>query len=269
MQAATHPPALLRRLWADAPVLTAVALGLALTCLPLLAAMALDGRQFQGESVWLKPLKFHLALVIYAGTLAFYARFVPQAVRQGRGWRLMMGAAALAMLAEVIWIGGAAAAGVASHFNRDNAAMAAIYPLMGVVATVLTAASAVTGWAIWRHGRGLDAALRLSLGLGLGLTFGLTLWTAGYMAQSSGHLVGSAVTGARLPLMGWSREAGDLRVAHFFASHALHAVPLVGWLVAGRLPDGAARGVVWLAALAYVALVAAVWAQAVAGDPLF
>jgi len=35
--------------------------------------------------------------------------------------------------------------------------------------------------------------------------------------------------------MGWSRDGGDLRVAHFFATHALHVMPLFA-LVAGHLP---------------------------------
>ena len=29
-----------------------------------------------------------------------------------------------------------------------------------------------------------------------------------------------------LPVMGWATDGGDLRVAHFFASHIFHAVPL-------------------------------------------
>ena len=71
-----------------------------------------------------------------------------------------------------------------------------------------------------------------------------------------------------LPVLGWSREVGDLRVAHFIATHALHFVPLVGWLVAGRLPDPAARGAVILAALAWVALTFATFAQALMGNPV-
>ncbi len=45
-------------------------------------------------------------------------------------------------------------------------------------------------------------------------------------------------------------------------------MPLVGWLVAGRLPDPAARGAVILAALAWVALTFATFAQALMGKPV-
>ena len=55
---------------------------------------------------------------------------------------------------------------------------------------------------------------------------------------------------------GWRVEDGDLRAAHFFATHAMQAVPLAGWLSAAALPPPAARGVLWLAAGAYTAWVA-------------
>ena len=44
---------------------------MALAAVPLLAANALDPRLFNGEPMWLKPLKFHLALVVFIGTLPF------------------------------------------------------------------------------------------------------------------------------------------------------------------------------------------------------
>ena len=61
----------LTRMWHDAPAFTGLALFMTLAMVPLLAAMALDDRLFQGESVWLKPLTFHVALVIYLVTLCW------------------------------------------------------------------------------------------------------------------------------------------------------------------------------------------------------
>lgn len=254
------------RLWTDAPVMAGLTVLVALAALPLTLAMMLDARQFQGDPVWLKPLKFHVALVIYTATLAVYARWLPPGLAGRRGWRIYMGVVALAIVAELAWIGGAAALGTGSHFNVSSPVWAVLYPLMGVGAVTLTSASAAFGVAIARNqATGLDPALKLSLVLGLVLTFVLTVIVAGTMSQQAGHLVGTPATGARIALMGWSREVGDLRVAHFLATHALHAVPLAG-LLAVNLPRP--RATVIGASVLYAALVLATFLQALAGKPL-
>ncbi len=254
------------RLWRDAPELAALALFLALASVPLLVALTLDPRLFQGESVWIKPLKFHAALVIYAGTLAFYARWLPRSWQESRSWRLYLGVVAACVLGEILWIGAAAAMGTASHFNQTGV-WGVLYGVMGLMAVMLTSPSLAFAVAIARNpSTGLDPALRLSLVLGLGLTFVLTLVTAGTMASGAGHHVGIPVTGARLAVMGWSREVGDLRAAHFFATHALHGVPLAG-LAALALPAGWRGRAVWAAALLFSAFVLAVFVQALAGRP--
>ena len=257
------------RLWTDAPALTALALLITLAMVPMIAALGLDPRQFQGESVWIKPLKFHVALTIYLVTLAFFARFMPMTTRNGRGWRVFSGVIVVVVLAELLWIGGAASLGTASHFNTSTPFMGILYRLMGVAAVTLTAGALVVGMSIWRNkSTGLDLALKLSIVLGLVLTFVLTIITAGYMAGTTGHYVGTPVTGARLAVMGWSREVGDLRVAHFIATHALHALPLVGWLVSRWLRPAPAIACVIAAAVVYVAITGLTFAQAIAGAPL-
>ena len=259
----------LRRLWTDAPALTILSVILILALIPLYAATALDLREFQGDSPWLKPVKFHYALAIYAVTLAFFARYMPAATRASRPWRWFTGAVILAIIAECVWLTAAASLNTASHFNTDIPVFAAIYNLMGAFAVLLTSASLVMGLSIWRNpSTGLQQAVQLSIALGLILTFVLTIITAGYLSAADGHFVGTPVTGAVLPILGWSREVGDLRVAHFLSTHALHGLPLWG-LVAARMGD-ARWGVtlVWAGAAGYALLVAAVFVQALQGHPL-
>ncbi len=260
----------LRRLWTDAPALTTLSLILILGLIPLYAAMSLDLRDFQGESPWLKPVKFHYALAIYAVSLAFFARYMPRATRQSRAWRWFTGAVVFAIVAECVWLWGAASVNTASHFNTDHPVFSAIYNLMGAFAVLLTSASLAMGISIWRNrATGLHPAVQLSIALGLILTFLLTVPAAGYLSAQPGHFVGTPVTGATLPILGWSREVGDLRVAHFLSTHALHGLPLWG-LIAARMGD--ARGsvtLVWGGAALYVILVAATFIQALNGQPLF
>jgi hypothetical protein len=253
------------RLWTDAPAFTALALLITLAIVPVLAAMSLDPRVYGGEDIWLKPLKFHIALAIYLVTLSVFARWMAPAQRESRMWRGFMAVVCLCVMAELVWIGGAAALGTGSHFNLSSPVWAQLYSLMGVAAVTLTAASLVMGIAIHRNpATGLHQVVKLSIVLGLILTFVLTVITAGYMSGAGGHHVGTPVTGERLAIFGWSREVGDLRVGHFLATHALHGLPLVG-LVAARV--GGAP-LVWAGAAAYAIVVLATFAQAIAGMPL-
>lgn len=248
------------RAWAVAPLnrqLLAITLLTALAALPLMVAHGLDPRQFQGDGIWLKPLKFHLALAVYTGTLALFALLLPQGSFITRRWRAYIGLVILCILAELLWIGAAAALGTASHFNQSGL-WAPIYNLMGLAAVILTSLSLAMGLVFWRH---RADPLMLAIALGLILTFLLTIPIAGTLASLPGHLVGTPVTGARVPLMGWSTEVGDLRLPHFLATHALHAVPLAG--LTGR------RSAVWASAAAFAALTLYTFVRALMGLPPF
>ena len=255
----------LRRMASDAPAFTVLGIFLILGLVPLYAAMALDLRVFQGESPWVKPVKFHYALGVYTLTLAFFARFMPEATRQSRRWRWFTAAVVFAILGEVTWLSSAASINTASHFNTTIPVFTAIYGLMGVFAVLLTSASLLMGISVWRNRMtGLDPALHLSVVLGLVLTFALTIPVAGYLSSNGGHFVGASTR--ELMIMGWSRDAGDLRVAHFLATHALHFVPVAG-LVAVWLAPAIAVRVVWLAAASFAALVIFAFVQALQGQP--
>jgi hypothetical protein len=241
------------------------ALSLAVT----LPAAAIDPRLFQEENIWLKPIKFQIALTIFFLTLAFFARWLPEGMTARRSWRIYAGLVVFATVAEMVWIGGAAMAGTASHFNETSAAMQWLYRLMGVLAVFFTSVTIVMGVAIWRSpAPRLAPALRLAIGLGLVLTFVLTVPIAGTLASNDGHFVGTPVTGAAVPLFGWSREVGDLRAAHFLATHAMHFLPLAGLLAVAALPRRLATAAVWAAAGLFVAAVLAAFAGALAGNPL-
>ncbi|MDF1709758.1 MAG: hypothetical protein P1U72_16820 [Paracoccaceae bacterium] len=261
---------LIPRLFSAEPRFAMLGVLLAIAMIPTALALALDPRQFQGEAIWLKPLKFELALSVYLLSLAFFARFLPAGMTDRRDYRIFAAIVVFCVLAEMAWIGGAAMFGTASHFNLSTPVMETVYSLMGLFAVTLTSASLVYGIAIWRHPAGLpDQALRLSVALGLGLTFVLTVIVAGYMAGQPGHLVGTPVTGARVPLMGWSREVGDLRLPHFLATHAMHVIPLAGLLAVRRLAPVAALRVVWVLSAGFVLATAATFAMAIRGLPVF
>jgi hypothetical protein len=258
----------LGRLAADSPRYAPLAILLVLAMVPLSLAFALDARVFQGINVWIKPLKFHAALVVYLLTLAWFARFAAPEVTGRPWWRWHERAVVVAVVLELVWIVGAAAVATGSHFNRSTPLMGAIYGFMGLAAILLTSASATMAFAVHRHRGGtLSPAVRAGLVWGLALTLPLTLVTAGTLSGMGSHWVGGSASDAGgLPLMGWSRDGGDLRVAHFFATHALHVVPVVA-LGCARLFGREALAPVRVAALAYTAFVAGTFVQALMGRP--
>ncbi len=265
ISAPRSPAPALYRMASDAPAFTVLALFLTFGLVPLYAALNLDARLFQGESPWIKPIKFHYALAVYTVSLAIFARYMPQSTRNSRPWRWFSAAVVIAILGEVVWLTGAAMLNAASHFNTDVPLLAAVYPVMGAFAVLLTSASLVMGISILRNrDAALDPALRMAVGVGLILTFALTVPVAGYLSGNGGHFVGTSTR--TLWLMGWSRDAGDLRVAHFLATHALHFVPLAGLLAVWLAPTQAMR-LVWATAALFVALVAFTFAQALQGRP--
>lgn len=268
-RAAGSWPSFLGGLFRNEPLFAATALFHLALIPPTLIAMAVDQRTLGGLDIWIKPLKFEIALSIYMATLAWCARYLPRGVTGRRWYRAFSAAVVVSVLAETTWILGAAANGIASHFNLTSSLMRNLYGLMGILAVVLTSASFVYGVLILRNPEtGLPEPLRLALGLGLVLTFVLTVIVASVMAAGPGHAIGGAGSSpAGLPLFGWRRDAGDLRVAHFFATHALHGIPLAGLILSRLFTVRLASGAVIVVSVLYVALVGWTFAEALAGRP--
>jgi hypothetical protein len=267
----SRPPSLAQTLLAamrrDEPRFLALGMLMLLAMPPTLFAIAVDTRGIAGTELWEKTFKFEVALLVYLVTLAFFARYLPAGMTDRRWYRLFSGAVVAAIVFEMLWIGGAAAIGTLSHFNTTPLG-GFLYGLMGAAAILLTSASTVYAVQIARNpATGLPPVVKESLVIGLGLTLPLTLLTAGTMSSMSMHFVGGAGADAvTLPLMDWARDRGDLRVAHFFATHAMHAIPLAG-LVSAWLLGSSARLPLRLFSLAYVALVVFAFAQALSGRP--
>lgn len=154
-----------------------------------------------------------------------------------------------------------------------------MYTLMGIGAVVLTSTALVQGLMVLRQpGFALPALLRQGIGWGLVLTFVLGTGFGAYLgAQTGGHWVGGSRSDAGgLPVFNWSRDGGDLRVAHFFGIHAVHFIALFAWLLQrwsrrpGRLAAaGATTPVLWLFCAVYGVFSTWTFVQAMRGQPFF
>lgn len=252
-------------LWAGALMMVALAL-------PTLASHYMDHRTLIGVSVWDKPLKFEIAIFIHLATLALVVRQMTPEARAGRFVRGAAIVSSFAAVGEIAYILYQAGRGRASHFNFDTTFEMVMYGVMGAGASSMVIASLLLGWNA-RKSLAPQTGAGLKWGVVLGLTLGslLTLVIAGLMSSSAltepGHWVGGERTDASgLPFFGWSTTGGDLRVPHFFATHLMQALPLLG-LIADRTIRQLAVPIVVAGALFGVAVVGGTFAQALMGLP--
>lgn len=194
-----------------------------------LAAMAVDGRQIYGVSVWTKPAKFAASFIPWFWTLAWAWGVLAPAARRGALAGLVLWGTLGAAAFEQGWITWRAAAGLQSHFASDPFGQV-MFALMGLGATVLVALAALLGLLVLVRGDTVQPrGWRLAVGLGL-VVAGVLGGVTGYAIAGTGSpLVGGSGTPGFPPFY-WSRDGGDLRVAHFLAVHAMQAVPGL-WLL--------------------------------------
>lgn len=238
---------------------------LALT-VPALIAQTIDPRMIDGVNIWVKPAKFFASIGVFALTMAWFHGLVRPERRtsrllRGNAWLLI--ASSLFEIAYICW---QAALGQASHFNISTPFHIVMYALMGMGATLLVATTLPLAWEVARRpAASMRPDFVAAVVIGLVLTFALGGGLGGYMSSQLGHSVGAE--GGHVPVVGWNRLGGDLRVAHFLGIHAQQAIPLLAAMVAGAPPR-----LRWTAlaagTLLYIALTLALFAQAVAGQPL-
>lgn len=245
------------------PGLYGFAVAMAALAVVLAVAALVDQRTLMGAVVWVKPLKFAVSFVAYAGALAWMLGQLQVPALRRTGWVIVA-----ASVVEMVVIVGQAARGVRSHFNDDTVGDQLLFALMGATIVVLYLATAAIALRFLREpGRDRAAGTAIRLGLLVGLV-GLAV---GFVMSGTGsHAVGVADGGPGLPFVGWSTTGGDLRVAHFAGMHALQALPLLAAALAatGRFTEAARTRIVVVAALAYGAVVVLLTWQALRGQPL-
>ena len=236
----------------------------------MLALSLVDIRSLDGANVWAKPMKFSISIALHLATLAGAMYFLSASMQTNAVVTGLAITSVIAALGEVGYITIQAARMEASHFNIGTPFHAAMYSVMAFGAVVLVIAAAGVGLAVAADGQSsLSAPVRLAVSIGLiGGTI-LTLITAFRLGGNISHHVGVEAAGAlRMPVTGWSLTVGDLRPAHFLATHMMQAVPVFGIVAARVLPSGAAVAAVLLAAVAWTAATVVVYTIGVSGRSL-
>ena len=273
--------ALLDRLWRASPPLTAVGALMIVVAGASLVAMLVDPRIITGAPAWLKPFKFAVSTAIYSLTLAWIFGWLSDwpRVRRVVGWTT-----AIVFVLEVAIIDAQAWRGTTSHFNVSTPLDAVLFFVMGGAILLQTLVSVAVAVALWRQ-RFTDRALGWALRLGMTLTIVgaltgplMTRPTAaqladaragGRMTTAGAHSVGGSDGGPGVPVTGWSREHGDLRVPHFIGLHAIQALALIAvGLRRWRRPEAVRVRAVLAAAASYASLFLLLLWEALRGQSL-
>jgi uncharacterized membrane protein (UPF0136 family) len=235
--------------------------------LAMLILAPLDSRMVLGINPWIKPMKFALSIALFTATIAWFLWELPSSERSKR---LVTWGIALAMIVEMALITLQAVRGMPSHFNNSSPFDGAVFTIMGAIITLNTALVAFVTLEFYRMRPSLPTAYLW--GTRLGLTIFVLASLEGFaMVGRMSHAVGVADGGPGLPLVNWSTEGGDLRIAHFVGMHALQVLPLVGYLLSRpAVSERVANPLTWLWVLAigYGIVSLLLFLHALAGQPL-
>lgn len=173
-----------------------------------------------GPVTWRKPIVFGLSLAVLAWSLTWVLRHLPddRGVRVQTSWLIALLSVELLLIDVQQW------RGVGSHFNLATPLDGAIFNAMGLL---IVAAAAILAWWTWRllvrprrdrPAEQLAAARAGMMLLAVGNVIGIALaaWGTTVLA-TTGHVPASL--GA----------AGNPKLTHAMALHALQVLPLVAW----------------------------------------
>jgi hypothetical protein len=226
--------------WRRNPPLVALVLMMLVVAVVALLGLVVDPRVITGAPAWMKPLKFAVSIAIYGATLFWMFTFIPDRPRlvPAISWGVLLGLAF-----EMVLIAMQVLRNTTSHFNVATSFDAAVFRSMGAAITGIWLLTAIVAFLLARR---RFAEAPIVWGVRLGLLAGLLgmavaflmirptpdqtaqLAAAGSSSIVGAHAVGVADGGPGLPVVGWSTEGGDLRVAHFVGLHGLQILPLLG-----------------------------------------
>ncbi len=220
--------------------------------------MQFDNQQILGISRWIKPMKFFLSVWIMSWTMGWILFYLSKK----RSVRTISWLITISMFVENFIVTLQSARGTRSHFNVKDPLNGALFSIMGIFILLFTFA-AIYALVLFLRQKKFFLPPAYVLGIRLGLFFFIFFsLEAGIMLSKLSHTVGGVDGGLGLPIVNWSTEFGDLRIAHFFGMHALQILPLAGYYVFKK------NYALWIFSFIYFSLVMATLITALKGIPL-
>ena len=200
--------------------------GLMLAALGITYLISLtDIRTIRDVGVWVKPMKFMAATVLFTWTTVWLVSIAHTSVGTTQTYIWITALLILTSLFEVVYITYQGSQGEASHYNNSDVLHMILFGVMAIAAVGLTATQAWLAWEIWQEQKTMGlSVVTLGVVIGLILTF--------ILSTLSGFLLGGnqPPAGVGLPIVGWHLYR-DIRPSHFLGVHAQQFIPLLGLLV--------------------------------------
>ena len=216
--------------------------------------------QVMSTNAWYKPFKFFLSTTIFVWSMGWYLRYLvdSQLAITAYSWGMIV-----LFTLEDGYIVIQAARGQRSHFNVSTPWYAGLYGLMAISAVIISVWTAYIGIRFFQQDLMLlPVAYKWSIRWGL-LLFVIFSMEGLVMGSRLRHSIGGPDDGPGLPVVNWSTQYGDLRIAHFVGMHALQVVPLVGFY---GLTSAWSAGLI---ALLYGSMATFLFVRALQAKPLF
>ncbi|MBB5060415.1 hypothetical protein HDF16_005151 [Granulicella aggregans] len=243
--------------------------------------LATDHTVITGTPAWVKPLKFGVSSGIYSASLAVV-------IRETKIWtaalKIVDFATAAALVLEVALINLQAFRHTTSHFNNSTPFDRNVFLVMAIGIAILWLSAVLVTSATMRYQYssalwGIVARVGMALvvlGAGTGAFMVPPSPSQIAVAQvthrmpiSGSHTVGAPDGGPGLPVLGWSMEHGDIRIAHFVGIHGLQGLGLLALLFNVTKVDlRKAEVLIRLGAGIYSGLFFLLLYQALKGEPL-
>ena len=213
-------------------------------------------------------MKFEISLIVYLLTIALLQTVLEEAGPWRRRQTLMSWGFGVSAVVEISLIAMQSARGVPSHMNYTTMWNGIIFGAMGVFIAFNTVLLAVL--LLLFVTKRIPRPRAEIWGIRLGLAMILAGSAEGVaLVMHGAHTVGARDGGAGLPFLNWSTTHGDLRVAHFFALHALQLLWAAGGLLGRtRISPRLATAALCAFAALYAGAVWLLFAQAMAGHAL-
>jgi hypothetical protein len=193
------------------------------------AALPFDHRRILGLNPWVKPIKFEISVIVFLLSMGALLSRLGRLGAWPRARQWMAWGFGVAMIVENTIIAMQSLRGVRSHMNIATLFDGVAFGVMGVFIAFNTVLVAVLLVLYLRTRTGLPMAVGWGIGLGLAVMLAGSFEGVFMIARYWGHTVGAKDGGPGLAFVNWSTQHGDMRVAHFFALHALQAFVLAGW----------------------------------------